>query len=186
MLGSDVPFFLFGGTALGLGRGTELYPLPDQPAHHVLVVSTGVHVSTAEAYRSLGRNVTGALTSPVDSPMLREFQAVVWALDPRSPGHANLEHLPLENDFEQAVFKLHPELAAVVRKLRRLGAKPAMMTGSGSSIFGVFATAEKLRTAAQQFPSARTFPVRFINRQQYRGRWLRALGPAASASSFIR
>jgi 4-diphosphocytidyl-2-C-methyl-D-erythritol kinase len=186
MLGSDVPFFLFGGTALGLGRGTELYPLPDQPAHHILVVSTGVHVSTSEAYRSLGRNVTDALTSPVESPMLREFQTIVWAMEPRSPGHASLEQLPLENDFEQVVFKLHPELAAVARKLRRLGAKPAMMTGSGAAIFGVFPSAEESRAAARHFPAARTSSVRFINRQQYRSRWLRALGPAAPASSFAR
>jgi 4-diphosphocytidyl-2-C-methyl-D-erythritol kinase len=186
ILGSDVPFFLFGGTMLGLGRGTELYALPDQPAHHVLVVSTGVHVSTPEAYRSLGRNVTDALTSPANSPMLREFQTVVWAMEPRSPGHATLEQLPLENDFEKVVFKLHPELAAVVRKLRRLGAKPAMMTGSGSAIFGVFSSASELQAAAKQFAAARAFPVRFVNRQQYRNRWLRALGAAAPASSFAR
>jgi 4-diphosphocytidyl-2-C-methyl-D-erythritol kinase len=186
ILGSDVPFFLFGGTALGLGRGTELYPLPDQPAHHALVVSTGVHVSTAEAYRSLGRNVTDALTSSVESPMLREFQTVVWALESRSLSRGSLEQLPLENDFEQVVFKLHPELAAVARKLRRLGAKPAMMTGSGSAIFGVFPSAEEARAAAQHFAAARTSPVRFVNRRQYRSRWLRALGPAAPASSFAR
>jgi 4-diphosphocytidyl-2-C-methyl-D-erythritol kinase len=186
MLGSDVPFFLLGGAALALGRGTELYPLPDQPAHHVLVVSTGVHVSTAEAYHSLGRSVTNALTSPGESLMLREFQTVVWASEPRKREHASLEHLPLKNDFEQVVFKLHPELAAVTRKLRQLGAKPAMMTGSGSAIFGIFSTAEDSRVAASHFPAARTFPVRFVDRRQYRNRWLRALGPAAPASSFAR
>ncbi len=51
-LGSDVPFFLHGGTALGLGRGTEFYPFPDLPAHHALVVSTGIHVSTARGLSS--------------------------------------------------------------------------------------------------------------------------------------
>ncbi len=56
-LGSDVPFFLLGGTAVGIGRGTELYPLPDQPRRHVLVVSSGVHVSTAKAYDQLGRSL---------------------------------------------------------------------------------------------------------------------------------
>ena len=54
-LGSDVPFFLYGGTALGLGRGTELYPLTDLPPHTGIVVSTGIHVSTAQAYQDLGR-----------------------------------------------------------------------------------------------------------------------------------
>ena len=115
-LGSDVNFFLHGGTALGLGRGTELYPLPDLPQHHAVVVSTGIHVSTAEAYKALGRSVTNALTSDAESPILREFQAIAWKLE-----SAGLEQLPLKNDFEPAVFKTHPELAAVVRKLRRLG-----------------------------------------------------------------
>ena len=54
-LGSDVPFFLYGGTALGLGRGTELFPLADAPAARGLVVAPGIHVSTAEAYKALDR-----------------------------------------------------------------------------------------------------------------------------------
>jgi 4-diphosphocytidyl-2-C-methyl-D-erythritol kinase len=118
--------------------------------------------------------------------MLREFQSVVWAMEPQSPGHTALEQLPLENDFEKVVFKLHPELAAVARKLRRLGAKPAMMTGSGSAIFGVFPSAFELQAAARQFAAARAFPVRFVNRRQYRSRWLHALGSAAAASIFAR
>jgi 4-diphosphocytidyl-2-C-methyl-D-erythritol kinase len=176
-LGSDVPFFLRGGTALGFGRGTELYPLPDMPQHHVLVVSTGVHVSTAEAYGGLGRSVTDALTSARESPILREFQAIAWALKDTS-----LEQLPLKNDFEAAVFEAHPELAAVAKKLRRLGGKPAMMTGSGSAVFGVFGSEAEARRAAGGFRAARTYSVHFINRRQYRTLWRRALGPAAEAS----
>ena len=176
-LGSDVPFFLHGGTALGMGRGTELYPLPDIADHNVLVVSTGIHVSTAEAYRALGRSVTNALTSSDESPILREFQGIAWALH----GDA-LEQLPFKNDFEPAVFKTHPELAAVVRKLRRLGAKPAMMTGSGSAIFGVFGSDSGMRRAAGAFRAAQTYPVRFVNRRQYKNLWRRALGAAAEVS----
>ncbi len=177
-LGSDVPFFLFGGTALALGRGTELYPLPDLPLHHALVVSTGVHVSTAHAYRNLNRSpaseVTNALTSTATSPILREFQAIAWALE-----SLPLEGLSFKNDFEDAVFKMHPELAAAVRKLRKLGAKPALMTGSGSALFGVFPGAAATRAAASAFPDGQATPVRFVNRAQYRRRWLTALGSAA-------
>ncbi len=80
-LGSDVPFFLYGGTALGVGRGIELYPLADLPSLHALVVSTGIHVSTAEAYRALNRaNMTNALTSQGDLPILGEFQSIAWRL----------------------------------------------------------------------------------------------------------
>jgi 4-diphosphocytidyl-2-C-methyl-D-erythritol kinase len=173
-LGSDVPFFLLGGTAVGLGRGTELYPLPDLPAHPALIVSTGIHVSTAEAYRALGRDVTNALTSPADSPILREFQTIASTLaGPR------LDQLPLKNDFEEAVFRMHPELSALARKLRRLGARPARMTGSGSALFGVFKTREESQAAATKFPPGSGFPVGFVSRRQYRAQWRRALGPAA-------
>lgn len=170
-LGSDVPFFLHGGTALGFGRGTELYPLPDQPARPALVVATGVHVSTAEAYRALGRDVINALTSQPESFILREFQTIAWAL-----GDSSLENFPLKNDFEHAVFGMHPELSATVRKLRRMGAKPVQMTGSGSAVFGVFRTAAETRAAVSKFEPGTAFPVRFVTRRQYRNLWRRALG----------
>ncbi len=176
-LGSDVPFFLHGGTALGVGRGTELYPLPDQPARAALVVATGTHVSTREAYRTLGRDVTNALTSQAESPILREFQTVAWSLASQDRG------LPLfQNDFEQAVFRQHPPLAKIARKLRKLGAQPALMTGSGSALFGVFPDASQALAAASHFPVGTAFPVRFVGRRQYRKLWGRALGPAAAAT----
>ena len=181
MLGSDVPFFLHGGTALGIGRGTELYPLPDLPQHHALVVSTGIHVSTAEAYKSLGRTVTNALTSEEESPILREFQAIAWSLN-----SAPLAQLPFKNHFEPAVFQSHPELAAVVRKLRKLGAKPAMMTGSGSAVFGVFETKVQAQQSTRAFRDGRTYPVRFVDRRRYQALWHEALGSAADASCFTR
>jgi 4-diphosphocytidyl-2-C-methyl-D-erythritol kinase len=175
-LGSDVPFFLRGGTALGLGRGTELYPLPDLPSHHALVVSTGIHVSTLAAYGLLRRDVTDALTSPDESPILREFQTIAWDLK-----GSRLDQLPLKNDFEEVVFKIHPELAIVVRKLRKLGARPARMTGSGSAIFGVFPNAASARAAAGHFPAARVHAVRFVTRRQYRSLWCRALSSVLEA-----
>ncbi len=173
-LGSDVPFFLYGGTAVGLGRGTELYPLPDKQAEAALVVASGIHVSTPEAYRLLGRNVTDSLTSPAESPILREFQTLAWSLSDSS-----LEQLPLKNDFEKPVFELHRALAAVVRRLRKSGAKSARMTGSGSAVFGMFETAQQAAAAAKQFPAGSAWPVRFVTRQQYRSAWRRALASAA-------
>ena len=172
-LGSDVPFFLYGGTAAGFGRGTELYPLPELPAHAAVVVSTGIHVSTPEAYRALHRRVTDALTSPVESPILREFQTIAWALD-----GSGLDQLPLKNDFEGPVFALHGKLSAAARKLKRLGAKPVRMTGSGSALFGIFPTPAAARAAAAHFPTGTAWPVRFLTRRQYRSAWQRALAPA--------
>jgi 4-diphosphocytidyl-2-C-methyl-D-erythritol kinase len=176
-LGSDVPFFLVGGTAVAVGRGTEVYPLPDMPSRHAVVVSTGVHVSTAEAYGSLSRAVADGLTSPPGSPILREFQTIAGSL-----GRPGLDQFPLTNDFEKPVFQRHPELSAVARKLRRLGAKPARMTGSGSALFGLFETASQAREAAARFPAAAATPVRFVTRKRYKSVWRRALGAAAKDS----
>ncbi len=184
-LGSDVPFFLYGGTAVGLGRGTELYPLPDRPTQFAVVVSTGIHVSTADAYRALNFPVTNSLTSPVESPILGEFQTIAWGLSRSNLASSDLGRLPLKNDFEGAVFKTHPELPTAVRKLRRYGAKPALMTGSGSALFGIFGSATEAREAAARFPAGTAFPVRFVSRRQYRSSWCRALGPAAAASCFV-
>jgi 4-diphosphocytidyl-2-C-methyl-D-erythritol kinase len=176
-LGSDVPFFLYGGAAVGLGRGTELYPLPDfVPSPHALVVATGVHVSTPEAYKALNRS---ALTSSSESLILREFQALAWSLaGPR------LDQLPLKNDFQETVFGLHRELFAQARKLRKLGADPVLMTGSGSALFGIFSSAAETKAAALKFALGSAYPVRFVSRRQYRSIWRRALGSAAGASCF--
>lgn len=170
-LGSDVPFFLYGGTALGLGRGTELYPLPDQPSRPVLVVTPGIHVSTPEAYKALAREAAGPLTSEANSSILREFQTIAWNLN-----GSNLDPIPLKNDFEEAVFATHKELASIVRKLRRLGANPALMTGSGSALFGVFRTAEEAQSAISQFRPGTAFSVRFVSRRRYQSLWQHAIG----------
>ena len=187
VLGSDVPFFIHGGTALGLGKGTEVHPLPEQPPRHVLVISTGVHVSTAEAYRSLQHSVptlpeapiTNPLTSSPEFLMLREFQAITWALD-----NPDVEGLALTNDFEKPVFENHRSLASVVRELRRLGARPALMTGSGSALFGIFPGTDQLNAAAEAFSGYSVFRARFVSRPRYRSLWRRALGPAWDASCF--
>lgn len=172
-LGSDVPFFLHGGTALGVGRGNEIYPLRDQPARPALIVSTGIHVSTREAYAALGRKITDALTSTGESPILREFQSVAWALN-----GASLDRYPLKNDFEEAVFGMHPELRAVRGRLSRLGAHPACMTGSGSAVFGIFRDLAEAKAAALKFPAGTAFPVRFVTRRQYQKLWRAVLSGA--------
>src|ERR1700722_19507918 len=92
-LGSDVPFFLLGGTAAVLGRGEELYPVPDLRARHVLLVSPDVHVSTPDAYRAL----SAQLTSESIAPKLAAFQRGVWS------GRLDLA----ANDFEPVVFHQH-------------------------------------------------------------------------------
>jgi len=164
-LGSDVPFFLHGGTALGLGRGEELYPLPELPAARGLLVAPAIHSSTAEAYRDLSARLTSI---PLQNK-LNIFQQEIW----RS---ATGEGIGVgDNDFEEVVFARHPGLKKIKEQLLRFGAKPAAMTGSGSAIFGMFAEAKQLERARSLFPNQAVFPISFISRAQYRSAWRRAL-----------
>src|ERR1035441_894487 len=73
-LGSDVPFFLLGGTAVGIGRGSELFPLPDAPAQRGILVAPGIHVNTAQAYRDLSPR----LTTELQQNKIFSFQSVTW------------------------------------------------------------------------------------------------------------
>jgi 4-diphosphocytidyl-2-C-methyl-D-erythritol kinase len=164
-LGSDVPFFLIGGTALGLGRGTELYPLPDAPRMPGLLVVPAVHVSTAEAYSALGRTADVPAAGAVSAA---ERAAYALAAD---------EPWDDRNDFEEAVFARHPEIGGAKRKLKRLGALRAMMTGSGAAVFGVFRSAEERTAAASAFAGTRTLPFAPVSRSQYRADWARSLEP---------
>ena len=164
-LGSDVPFFLTGGAALGIGRGEELYPLPEPKPLPVLVVAPHVHVSTPEAYRLLQRP---ALTSLAEPPKLNVFQSFVWSEDLVSGSG---------NDFEAAVFSLHPELERWLRKLERSGAHVARLSGSGAALFGVFPNQARLQGALPRFrsESLTVFSTRMLTRRQYRARWSASL-----------
>jgi len=124
-LGADVPFFLSGGTALGLGRGDEVYPLADLPRHWIVLLVPGFGVSTADAYnwydseRDLSRG-GGA----------REAQHV--------PGPWPSRAAQMINDLEAPIARHHPEIDQMRTALRRAGALAAAMSGSGSAVFGLF------------------------------------------------
>lgn len=155
-LGSDVPFFLIGGSALGLGRGTELYPLPNADARHGLLVTPGIPVRTPDAYKALGR----PLTSEYPSPKMNNSQRVALAIG----GEKIAGDWPdfCSNDFEAAVFRQHPELGVIKRKLKRLGARPALMSGSGSALFGVFPEARSRDRAKAAFRKEPAFRFPFL------------------------
>jgi 4-diphosphocytidyl-2-C-methyl-D-erythritol kinase len=172
-LGSDVPFFLHGGTVLGLGRGEELYPLPDWPGKRGLLVVPAIHSSTAEAYRDLSPR----LTSIRLQNKLFSFQQEVW----QGGTEGNVSAVN-QNDFEEVVFARYPELKRIKQQLRRLGAEPAAMTGSGSAVFGIFADAEQLSFARKSFPDKTVFPISFLSRARYRSAWRRALYPHAEGN----
>src|SRR5260370_35293669 len=79
-LGADVPFFLFGGTALGIGRGEEIYPLPDAPRRTLLIVSPNdIHFPTPDAYRCLHAPELASLTKSAPNHKLFKFCALCWS-----------------------------------------------------------------------------------------------------------
>ena len=160
-LGADVPFFLLGGRALGIGRGDEIYPLPDMPNLTLLVVSPhDIHVPTPDAYRWLK---APALTKNRATPKLWEFCALCWSL----PAVAGAQGSGLSNDFERPVFRRHPRLAQIKRALLRHGAAEASLAGSGSAVFGVFPSPALARRAAVGFQGEYTFVCETISRDRY-------------------
>jgi 4-diphosphocytidyl-2-C-methyl-D-erythritol kinase len=172
-LGSDVSFFLQGGTAVAVGRGTELYRLPDIQEQPILVVSTGLHVATGAAYAALDRG----LTFTGSSNKINDFQAFVRALG--ESRRADLACAQSENDFEAVVFRQFPKLKQILAKLSKVAT--ARMTGSGSAIFAVFESNEALRRARKVLERDRVFegcklvPARLISGRNYRRLWRRRL-----------
>lgn len=178
-LGSDVPIFLKGGAAVALGRGEELYALPDAAAVPVLLACSGIHVSTPEAFRALNRGAA-ELTSPNDPNRIKRFQLLVEALV--CPDSAGSWMALCENDFEGAVFPQVPRLDTLRHSLIGHGARLARMSGSGSTMFGVF-SGENARDRAmarltKQQPNVQWVPTAFISRHEYRRVWRRALASA--------
>jgi 4-diphosphocytidyl-2-C-methyl-D-erythritol kinase len=123
-LGADVPFFLSGGTALGLGKGDEIYPLADLAPHWIVLVFPGFGVSTADAYGLYEAD------RQLDRTLRPEPQYV--------PGPWPSRAAQMVNDLEAPIARLHPEIDQMKATLRRAGALAAAMTGSGSTVFGLF------------------------------------------------
>jgi 4-diphosphocytidyl-2-C-methyl-D-erythritol kinase len=160
-LGADVPFFLSGGTALGLGRGEEIYPLVDLPRHFVVVVRPPFGVSTAEAYAWYDEDRAAGLREP------RELQIlpVPW------PSRA----AEMINDLEGPVVRRHPEVGTLKIALREHGALAAAMSGSGSAVFGLFRSRADAARAVRAL--ARGGAGAFLSRTLTRGEHERRARP---------
>jgi len=162
-LGSDVPFFLLGGTAAGIGRGTELFPLPGAPARPGVLVVPGLHVDTAQAYRDLSPR----LTTESQQNKIVSFQSHTFGWDREEP---------FENDFERVVFEQHRSLALWKKRLERVGATLALMTGSGSALFGLFQTGREASRAMDLLGNkANLHRISLVSRARYRSTWWKAL-----------
>ncbi len=135
-LGSDVPFFLSGGTALGTGRGTTIEALPPVAERVVILGSPAFELSTPDVYRALGAPLTA---DRVDVTVPRLFVKFAKGND----------FALAINDLEPAAFRLRGELATFRDALLRSGAEVALVSGSGSTVFGLFRTGTDVTEDAQ-------------------------------------
>jgi 4-diphosphocytidyl-2-C-methyl-D-erythritol kinase len=153
-LGADVPFFLFGGRAVAVSRGDEIYPLPDLPKRTILIVSPrGIGVSTKEAYEWVSAELT-RLSKP---HRMWGFCALCWSR----------QGAGVSNDFEGPVFSRHPRLREIRDGLLQGGAADAALAGSGSAVFGVFRNPAQARRTARAFPEDSVYVVETLSRQRY-------------------
>ena len=189
-VGSDLPLFLLGGAVLGLGRGEQVYPLADFPPIACVLVTPHVAVSTPQAFRDWDAFMeseakTWKLTAPDGSATLSKFNrsAFEWLSylnvsgvpvvsngDRAETPLLDLVRAGIENDFERVVFPQYPELRDVKRVLEREGADYASLSGSGSTMYGLFRTPERAAKAAERMSAEglATTVTETLPRNEYR------------------
>jgi len=169
-LGADVPFFLFGGTALGIARGDEIFPLAQQLRLHVVIVDPGHPLSTAAVFR----RVDARLTPRENSNNI--FRFVTGSME-SGAGAVSLLHNDLERAALEEAPELEPRIARIRVLLRREGALLTSLSGSGSSYFGVFDRSAAAAAAGRALEAGgfRAFRSRMLSAREYRGLWTRAL-----------
>jgi 4-diphosphocytidyl-2-C-methyl-D-erythritol kinase len=170
-LGTDVPFFFFGGTARGVGTGKDLAPLRDAPDQFLLVLKPNASIPTSIAYKSLkARSLTSAEAKTILSSSARGEIS------------DSFNSKALQNDFEPVVFRLDPEIERAKVALMKAGAEAALLAGSGSAVFGIFDSGDAQERAIQVIELEagwRVFPCRTVGRSLYRS----AMGAAGEIFS---
>ena len=178
-LGADVPFFLLGGRALATGTGATVSSLPDRrdnEVQHLIVITPNVGVSTAKAYAALGSpSLTTTNTDPILSSSRNEANSLhsqPWSLHDEWKNRLRDD---LKNDFEFVIFDIEPEIGRTKETLLQAGALGALLAGSGSSVFGIFADREDQQRAVNEIKLEagwRIFPCVTVSRNEY----VRAVG----------
>jgi 4-diphosphocytidyl-2-C-methyl-D-erythritol kinase len=134
-LGSDVPYFLGKGSACGRARGEQLEYFELTLPFWILLCNPGIHVATGWAYGQI--TPAGGRALPVGALRAGDF----------GPGTLR----QLTNDFEEPVFRAHPEIRTVKEAMLQAGAGFALMSGSGSTVYGLFRTEEPARAQMRNF-----------------------------------
>ncbi len=150
-VGSDVPFFLWPGPQIAMGRGQVLKDV-ELPALHLVIAVPDVSLSTAAVYR--WRDEDAEVT-------LKEFAPRARLLSSRVQSARTVKDVAalVANDLEQSVVAREPRVAELIGRLRGAGAAAAAMTGSGAAAFGVFASAARARKAREAVAPARAWYV---------------------------
>lgn len=138
-LGSDVSFFLSGGTQFAKGKGDELTRLPDLEGVHILLVNPGFPVSTQWVYENLDLDNLG------ERPNISNLISAIEAMD------INYIAMNMKNVLESVTLKAYPELQTIKSKLIGLGAFGSLMSGSGPTIFGIFPDGDTAEAAKEEF-----------------------------------
>ncbi|SVC97224.1 uncharacterized protein METZ01_LOCUS350078, partial [marine metagenome] len=134
-LGSDVPFFLFSPCAIGRSRGEILEPVNSSIKFYILMVYPGFTLSTAWVYGNLNLKLTKQKNniSILENFLLQSEFAQLGAA--------------WINDLEPVVFQEYPEIFAIKKQILAFGAKGALLSGSGSTVFGLFDNLETVKNA---------------------------------------
>ena len=148
-LGSDVPFFLFAPAACVTGRGETVRPVVVEGARWVVLVNPGFGVNTKWAYQELAAARTSVRPLSYAQQELDRQSRVDWAQLMAAA----------ENDFEAPVFAAHGKLREIKQSLQAHGAEIALLSGSGATVFGVFADEARARRSHAQFVSEKFMNV---------------------------
>ena len=194
-VGSDLNLFFIGGTVLGIDRGQEVHALQDLPELPLVVVTPAVGVSTPKAFAQWDALIAAesALTAPAATGTIKKldqaeypwlsgsYRSQVWPADGPASGVPalggdraetpllDLVRTGIENDFERVVFPEYPELREVKSVLQREGARFASLSGSGSTLYGLFDSANEAEAAAERMRAAGHAAVatRTVTRAEY-------------------
>ena len=148
-LGSDVPFFLFAPSACVAGRGETVRPVVVEGVRWVVLVNPWFGVDTKWAYQELAATRTAVTPLSLSQRELDQQSRVSWTQLIATA----------ENDFEAPVFAAHGKLREIKRRLQAHGSEIALLSGSGSTVFGVFADEARARLAQAQFVSENLIKV---------------------------
>lgn len=160
-LGADVPYFLLGGAALGIGRGDELVPLPEPPLSRLWLAVPPLAIDTGRVFRSL----PGLTEAPL-APSIRRL------LGPQRRGPSPLGDFLGHNDLQATVFRLYPEVATVYDSLVAAGACWVSLSGSGACLVARFRGVRAGELARKAMPpGVELRPVFTLSRRAWLERW---------------